>query len=76
MNKQIDEILQKRMDRKDFLKHVGMGVAIITGTAGIIKLLKPANGNMAKTNHGQHVAMGYGASAYGGHPATVAPKSL
>lgn len=71
MNKQIDDILQKRMDRKDFLKHVGMGVAIITGTAGLVKLFKPSN-NVSKSNQTtQHAAMGYGASAYGGHPSTA-----
>lgn len=75
MNKQIDEILQKRMDRKDFLKHVGMGVAIITGTAGIVRMLKPSSNNVAKTNRQQPVAMGYGASAYGGHPSAMAGKS-
>lgn len=75
MNKQIDEILQKRMDRKDFLKHVGMGVAIITGTAGIIKMFKPSTNNVSKTNRQQPVAMGYGASAYGGHPSTASAKS-
>lgn len=75
MNKHIDEILQKRMDRKDFLKHVGMGVAIITGTAGIVKIFKPSSGSVSKINRQQPVAMGYGASAYGGHPSAMAGKS-
>lgn len=67
MKNQLDEIFQKRMDRKDFLKHVGMGVAILTGTAGIVKLLnKPATGQQKQA---QPVAVGYGASAYGGRPA-------
>ncbi len=62
MNKQFSEILQRRMDRKDFLKHVGMGVVVITGLAGVIKLLKPQEqGKGAST-----VAGGYGASVYGG----------
>lgn len=65
MNKQLDEILQKRMDRKDFLKHVAMGVAIITGTAGVVKLLKPNS----KQNQ-KDIASGYGASTYGGRPVT------
>lgn len=54
----INELLQKRMDRKDFLKHVAMGMAVLTGTAGVIKLFRP----------GQHsgTSMSYGASAYGG----------
>lgn len=73
MNKHIDEIMQKRMDRKDFLKHVGMGVAIITGTAGVVKFFKPGNGSVSK--QAQPVSLGYGASAYGGHPAAGPQKS-
>lgn len=64
MHKQLDEILQKRMDRKDFLKHVAMGVAVITGTAGIVKFLKPD----AKPSNQKTASGGYGASVYGGHP--------
>lgn len=62
MNKQFSEILQRRMDRKDFLKHVGMGVVVITGLAGVIKLLKPQEQGKGTTT----VAGGYGASVYGG----------
>jgi len=65
MNKQLDDILQKRMDRKDFLKHVGMGVAILTGTAGILKLLKP-DAKQVNRGSSQLANTGYGASAYGG----------
>lgn len=73
MNKQFDELLQKRMDRKDFLKHVGMGVAIITGTAGIVKLLGNGSRPAGKVGQKQQpVNMGYGASAYGGHPTGTA----
>lgn len=69
MQKQLDEILQKRMDRKDFLKHMAMGVAVITGAAGVIKVLKP---EAAKQQSGQQqVAAGYGASVYGGAPVTT-----
>ena len=73
MQKQFDEILQKRMDRKDFLKHVAMGVAVITGTAGVVKLLKPQQEQAAQKPQ-QTVSLGYGASVYGGRPA-VAQKS-
>ncbi|HKX72561.1 MAG TPA: hypothetical protein VJM32_00955 [Candidatus Saccharimonadales bacterium] len=55
----INELLQKRMDRKDFLKHVAMGVAVLTGTAAVVKMFRPQ----------QQASMGYGASAYGGNPA-------
>lgn len=54
---QINELLQKQMDRKDFLKHVALGVAVLTGTAGVVKMFRPQQ---------QQVGMGYGASAYGG----------
>jgi hypothetical protein len=56
----INELLQKRMDRKDFIKHVGMGVAVLTGMAAVIKMFKPQE---------QQASMGYGAAAYGGNPA-------
>lgn len=73
MHKQFDEIFQKRMDRKDFLKHVAMGVAVITGTAGVVKLLKPQQQVSSTQQKQQPVAMGYGASSYGGNQ--VAHKS-
>jgi hypothetical protein len=53
----INELLQKRMDRKDFLKHVALGMAVLTGTASVIKLFRPQQNNSNP---------GYGASAYGG----------
>ena len=59
MQSQFNEILQKRMDRKDFLKHVGIGVAALTGVTALIKTLNP--GSSVKEATG-----GYGASAYGG----------
>lgn len=53
----INDLLQKRMDRKDFLKHVGIGMAMLTGAAGIIKMLQPAQ---------RKQQLGYGSSVYGG----------
>lgn len=70
MQKQFNEILQKRMDRKDFLKHVGIGVAVMTGAAGLVKMLKPQEDGTQQTASTQsHQAVGYGGSAYGGRPA-------
>jgi len=66
MNKHLDEMLQKRMDRKDFLKHVAMGVAVITGAAGIVKMVNPQEKQAAKQTQ---PSLGYGASVYGGRPA-------
>lgn len=61
----INELLQKRMDRKDFLKHVVMGVAVLTGTAGVVKMFRPK----------EQQGLAYGGSAYGGSSAaTNQPK--
>jgi predicted secreted protein len=60
---QMNELLQKRMDRKDFLKHVGLGVAVLTGVAGVLKMFRP-----------QEQGAGYGASAYGGSPTLRSQK--
>lgn len=64
MQKHINEIMQKRMDRKDFLKHVAMGVAVITGAAGVVKLMKPELQGQQQASTGS--SYGYGASVYGG----------
>jgi hypothetical protein len=58
----INELLQKRMDRKDFLKHLAIGTAVVTGATGIVKLLKPSQSFPSGLTSG----LSYGASAYGG----------
>lgn len=68
MQRQLDEILQKRMDRKDFLKHIALGVVVMTGAAGVVKLLAPQQTQDAAK---KQVGLGYGASVYGGQPVGV-----
>lgn len=58
MKNDIDKLLQKKMDRKDFVKHVAVGFAAIAGITAIAKTLK------TMTSSGQ--TMGYGSSVYGG----------
>lgn len=62
MNKQLLEISQKEMTRKEFLATVGVGLLGIMGFGSIIKLLT------GKSHLGSHQSssMGYGASSYGG----------
>jgi hypothetical protein len=62
MHKQIDELLQKPMDRKDFLKHVALGVAVMTGGAALVKTLAGHDSHKAVAN----MPSGYGSAAYGG----------
>lgn len=70
MKNELDSLLQKEMDRKSFLKHVGIGFVAMTGVAALLKTLNNFGGNNAR------VGRGYGSSAYGGaRSANTANKS-
>jgi len=62
MKDQIDSLLAKDMDRRDFLKHVAFGFAALTGVAGLLKTLNGLG------KQPPQVAAGYGTNAYGGSP--------
>lgn len=57
MHKQLDELFQKEMSRKEFLAAIGFGLASVFGFSHIIRAL---TGKSGKTN-----ARGYGSSPYG-----------
>lgn len=72
MKNEFNTLLQKEMDRKAFLKHVGVGFAVIIGAATLLKTLNNFGGSPA-TGFGAGPAatsgmagFGYGADAYGG----------
>lgn len=52
--------MQKDMDRRNFLKHVGIGFAAIAGVTTVLKTLTTLNGSH------KEAGAGYGSSAYGG----------
>lgn len=58
MKPDVNSLLQKKMDRKDFLKHVGIGFVVLTGAMTVIKTLNSFG------SHPQN--QGYGSAAYGG----------
>lgn len=64
---ELNTLLAKKMDRKDFLKHVGIGVVAAVGLSSIIKAVSssgaPAGSSSPKSNSS---SLGYGGSAYGG----------
>jgi len=60
---ELQKLMQKDMDRRSFMKHVGIGFAGIIGITGAIKTLSGLN----QTGSNQHVLSGYGSSVYGGH---------
>jgi hypothetical protein len=61
MNIQNDmqKLLQKEMDRKDFIKHVGIGFAAILGITTILKTIS--------TMSGSQKTVGYSSGVYGGN---------
>ena len=59
MKKDLQQLLDKQVDRKDFLKHVAFGLVALTG---ITTLTKSLTGYGAK-----HQTSGFGAGAYGGN---------
>ena len=61
MKDEVNSLLQKPMNRLDFLKHVGAGIAAITGLAVVLKTM-----NSLGTASGHKQSLGYGSSSYGG----------
>lgn len=57
---QVSAILNKKMDRQDFIRHVAIGIVAVSGAGAALRLLAPTK-QKQRTN-------GYGASAYGGSP--------
>jgi len=61
----ISRILAIELDRKDFLKALGIGLVAATGVTQVVNsVVKSTSSSKAK----QPSSLGYGASAYGGRP--------
>lgn len=60
MQSDFNGLLQKKMDRLTFLKHVGVGFVALTGVGSVVKAL----GGFGTSSSSQ--TSGYGGSAYGG----------
>ena len=64
---QVNKLLEKEMDRKDFLKNTGIALVVLTGVAGIVKKLNLlGDGKQAAQIDNANV---YGGAAYGNSPA-------
>ena len=59
---QIAELLQKEMDRKEFLRHVGIAVAVIVGLPTFLSALS----RLQSGSLGKQPSAGYGSMSYGG----------
>jgi hypothetical protein len=60
MKKDFQQLLEKQVDRKDFLKHVAFGVVAMTGVAAFTKSLTGFGERQQQSN-------GFGAGVYGGN---------
>lgn len=58
MKKDLQQLLEKQVDRKDFLKHLGFGVVALTGVTALTKSMN-GFGSRQQTS-------GFGAGVYGG----------
>lgn len=64
MQNEIQKLMQKDMDRRNFLKHVGIGFAAIAGFTTVLKTITSLNAPQ------KDIATGYGSSVYGGGAAS------
>jgi hypothetical protein len=62
MNNPLHQILEKEMDRKEFLIHLGAGIMSIIGLSTIFKAL---NGASSQKKGSSSSRSGYGSGPYG-----------
>lgn len=62
---ELDSLLEKRMDRLTFIKHIGLGFGAIIGVTGVIKAMNSLNSS-SSVSHLKTQTFGYGSSSYGG----------
>lgn len=54
----VQTLLQKKMDRREFIKHVGIGFAALIGVSAVLRTMSSLGGNKQ--------TQGYNAGTYGG----------
>jgi hypothetical protein len=59
VKEQVQVLLNKKMDRQGFLKHLAIGMIALTGVGSVIKVMAPKQNSSSVNN-------GYGGSSYGG----------
>lgn len=60
IQKNVNKLLNKPMNRREFLAHIGAGAMFIMGISGLLKGLVDFGGPRHHTDNG------YGSSSYGG----------
>lgn len=64
----VQTLLQKKMDRREFIKHVGIGFAALIGVSAVLRSMSSMSGSKQQT-------VGYGTSSYGGVKNTTPTQS-
>lgn len=67
IKQQLNTILQKEMDRKSFLKHIGIAAIAVMGVPAVLKSFDSLGGGKSA----ERTVAGYGSSAYGGRSSQV-----
>lgn len=65
IKQELNTLLNKKMDRKDFLKVVGVSVVAMTGISTLLRTINPSQ-SKNRVSSSSTSAQGYGSSAYGG----------
>lgn len=65
MKTQLNAVLEKPMDRREFLGYIGATFLALIGVSGIVKALLNHAGQTGALGH-QMQDQGYGSTAYGG----------
>lgn len=66
---ELNTLLTKKMDRKDFIKHVGIGAIAAVGLSSILKAVSSVGTPSAPSSTSSAsntTSLGYGSSPYGG----------
>lgn len=63
----VQALLQKKMDRREFIKHVGIGFAALLGVSAVLRTMSSL-GNNKQT-------VGYSGGVYGGTKNTTTPQA-
>jgi hypothetical protein len=64
MQSPFNHLLNKEMDRREFLIHLGAGFIAVLGLSSIVKAFT-SGGSRQETTHTPNRSSGYGTSAYG-----------
>jgi hypothetical protein len=60
-----DKLLNKKMTRKEFMAHIALGLATLTGLNAVLNVLSSTDTRTSKSKKMPRKSNGYGGSSYG-----------